>query len=99
MKNRNLIKKEYLTKIKELKEHNLRYYEKSSPKILDSEYDQLKQEIIDLEKKYKLYDLIIKFMVVNLTDDELERALGNNDEAEGEVEGEETEKVSKNDEK
>ena len=52
MKNRNLIKKEYLTKIKELKEHNLRYYEKSSPKILDSEYDQLKQEIIDFEKKY-----------------------------------------------
>ena len=52
MKNRNLIKKEYLTKIKELKEHNLLYYEKSSPKILDSEYDQLKQEIIDFEKKY-----------------------------------------------
>ena len=52
--------------------------------------------VIDLEKKYKLYDLIIKFMVVSLTDDELERALGNNDEAEGE--GEETEKVSKNDE-
>ena len=52
MKNRNLIKKEYLTKIKELKEHNLRYYEKSNPKILDSEYDRLKQEIIDFEKKY-----------------------------------------------
>ena len=52
--------------------------------------------VIDLEKKYKLYDLIIKFMVVSLTDDELERALGNNDEAEGE--GEETEKVSENDE-
>ena len=52
--------------------------------------------VIDLEKKYKLYDLIIKFMVVSLTDDELERALGKNDESEGE--GEETEKVSKNDE-
>ena len=52
--------------------------------------------VIDLEKKYKLFDLIIKFMVVSLTDDELERALGNNDEAEGE--GDETEKVSKNDE-
>ena len=49
--------------------------------------------VIDLEKKYKLFDLIIKFMVVSLTDDELERALGNNDEAEGE-DGE-TEKVSK----
>ena len=52
--------------------------------------------VIDLEKKYKLYDLIIKFMVVSLTDDELERALGNNEEAEGE--GDETEKVSENDE-
>ena len=53
--------------------------------------------VIDLEKKYKLYDLIIKFMVVSLTDDELERALGKNDESEGE--GDETEKVSTNDEK
>ena len=52
MKNRNLIKKEYLKKIKELKEHNQHYYEKSSPKISDSKYDQLKKEIIELEKKY-----------------------------------------------
>ena len=52
--------------------------------------------VIDLEKKYKLFDLIIKFMVVSLADDELERALGNNDEAEGE--GDETEKVSENEE-
>ena len=52
--------------------------------------------VIDLEKKYKLFDLIIKFMVVSLTDDELERALGNNEEAEGE--GDETEKVSEIDE-
>jgi len=48
--------------------------------------------VIDLEKKYKLFDLIIKFMVVSLTDDELERALGKNDEVEGE--GDETAKVS-----
>ncbi len=40
--------------------------------------------IIDLEKKYKLFDLIIKFMVVNLADDELERALGREEEGEGE---------------
>ena len=52
--------------------------------------------VIDLEKKYKLFDLIIKFMVVSLTDDELERALGKNDEVEGE--GDETAKVSENDE-
>ena len=52
--------------------------------------------VIDLEKKYKLYDLVIKFMVVSLTDDELERALGKKDETE--EEGDETEKVSKKDE-
>ena len=47
--------------------------------------------VIDLEKKYKLFDLIIKFMVVSLTDDELERALGNKDETE--KEGDEDEKT------
>jgi len=52
MKNRNLIKKEYLKKIKELKEHNQHYYEKSNPKISDAEYDKLKQEIVEFEKKY-----------------------------------------------
>ena len=52
--------------------------------------------VIDLEKKYKLYDLVIKFMVVSLTDDELERALGKKDETE--EEGDETQKVSENDE-
>ena len=52
MKNRNLIKKEYLTKIKELKEHNQHYYEKSKPKISDAEYDKLKQEINELEKEH-----------------------------------------------
>ena len=40
--------------------------------------------IIDLEKKYKLFDLIIKYMVLHLTDDELERALDREDEEESE---------------
>ena len=40
--------------------------------------------VVHLEKKYKLFDLIIKFMVVSLADDELERALGRKDEVEGE---------------
>ena len=44
---------EVLVKIKELKKHNKLYYEKSSPKIYDSKYDQLKKEIIELQKKYK----------------------------------------------
>jgi len=52
MKNKNLIKKEYFHKIKKLKEHNQYYYEKSSPKISDAEYDKLKQKVIGLEEKY-----------------------------------------------
>ena len=52
MKNRNLVKKEYLTKIKKLNEHNHYYYEKSTPKISDAEYDKLKKDIVELEKKY-----------------------------------------------
>ncbi|MZH05136.1 MAG: 30S ribosomal protein S6 [Nitrospinae bacterium] len=47
--------------------------------------------VVDLEKKYKLFDLIIKFMVVSLADDELERALGRKEEVEG---GEESETTS-----
>ncbi len=52
MKSREIIKKEYLSKIKELKKHNKYYYEKSSPKISDSDYDKLKIEILELENKY-----------------------------------------------
>ena len=33
----------------------------------------------DLETKFKLFDLVIKFMVLRLEDDELERALGKED--------------------
>ena len=46
------IKKKYLKKIKELENHNKLYFEESAPKISDSEYDQIKKEIINLEKKY-----------------------------------------------
>ncbi len=46
------IKKKYETKIQELKTHNKFYFEDSSPKISDKEYDNLKKEIIKLEKKY-----------------------------------------------
>ena len=42
----------YNKKIKELKKHNKLYFEKSSPKITDYQYDLIKKEIIDLEKKH-----------------------------------------------
>ena len=45
------IKKRYDNKISELKKHNKYYFEKSSPIISDYEYDLIKREILDLEKK------------------------------------------------
>ncbi len=58
MNEKNEIVKNYKLKIKNLKSHNRHYYEKDNPKISDAEYDALKQEIFDLEKKNKyLVDL------------------------------------------
>ena len=51
-------------------------------------------KVAELESKYRLFDLIIKFMVLRLTDGELERTLGSETE---EVEGEEgSAKAAKN---
>ena len=50
MKNENL-KKKYQEKIKLLVKYNKYYYENNSPLIDDNEYDNLKIEILDLEKK------------------------------------------------
>ena len=52
MMQKNAIKKKYSNKIKELNKHNLLYYEKSKPIISDKDYDKLKKEIFELEKKY-----------------------------------------------
>ena len=52
----NEIKKNYLKKIKEIIKLNESYYDKNSPLVLDSEYDLLKNEILNLEKKYKFLD-------------------------------------------
>jgi len=49
---KNEIKKKYSNKIKELNKHNLLYYQKSKPIISDKDYDELKKEIFELEKKY-----------------------------------------------
>ena len=52
MKKSQSIKKIYNNKIKEFHKHNELYYSKDKPSILDSQYDQLKKSILDLEKKY-----------------------------------------------
>ena len=51
-------------------------------------------KVAALESKYRLFDLIIKFMVLRLTDGELERALGN--ETEQVEEEEDAAKAAKN---
>ncbi len=52
MNSKSLIKKKYLRKIKEIQNHNKLYYERNNPKISDGAYDDLKKEILNLEKKY-----------------------------------------------
>ena len=42
----------YQKKINEFQKHNKLYYEKNSPSISDKEFDDIKIEILDLEKKY-----------------------------------------------
>jgi len=52
MEERPEIIEKYKKKIESLKKHNNFYYIKDKPKISDSDYDNLKKEIIILEKKY-----------------------------------------------
>ena len=46
------LKKYYQKIIKQLIKHNKLYFEESSPKISDKQYDDIKKEIINLEKNY-----------------------------------------------
>ena len=47
------IETNYKQKIKLLTNYNKNYYDKSSPLVSDKEYDNLKQDILLLEQKYK----------------------------------------------
>ena len=47
------IKKKYLEQIKLIHNYNLNYYNLSKPIVSDQEYDVLKKEITNLEKKHK----------------------------------------------
>ena len=48
---KSLIKKEYSKKIKLIKYYNKVYYDENNSEISDSDYDLLKKEIIEFEKK------------------------------------------------
>ena len=50
--NDELIKKDYSTKIKKIQKLNKAYYQENNSIVTDQEYDLLKKQIIDLEKKY-----------------------------------------------
>ena len=50
--NEDQIKKDYSKKLKLFNRYNKFYYDKSDPIVSDQEFDVLKKEILDLEKKY-----------------------------------------------
>ena len=52
MRNNKTIVSEYKKKINILKKHNKYYYDDDNPKISDSEYDKLKFDLLEIEKKY-----------------------------------------------
>ena len=47
------INQNYLKKIKLFQKYNKHYYDLNNPLVNDQEFDKLKSEIIELEKKYK----------------------------------------------
>ncbi len=47
------IEKIYIKKINELKKNDKAYFEHDNPLISDKDYDDIKKEILDLERKYK----------------------------------------------
>ena len=49
-------KKEYKEKIKQYKRHSKKYFEDNAPIISDQDFDLLKKEILDLEKKFDFND-------------------------------------------
>jgi DNA ligase (NAD+) len=50
--NKNLIKKNYRKKLDLLNRFNKKYFDQNISEISDADFDKLKHEIIDLEKKY-----------------------------------------------
>ncbi len=50
--NKDLIKKNYKKKVELFNHYNQRYFDENVSEITDSDFDRLKREILDLEKKY-----------------------------------------------
>ena len=62
MKDKKEIIKEFKSKLSILKKHNKLYYINDKPEISDSDYDDIKNNIISLKKKYSfLNEYLIYF--------------------------------------
>ena len=51
--NKKKIQTEYSKKINLINELNKFYYDDNNPKVTDQKYDELKKQILELEKNYK----------------------------------------------
>ena len=51
--NKKKLQTEYSKKINLINELNKFYYDENNPRVTDQKYDELKNEILELEKKYK----------------------------------------------
>ena len=49
-------KREYKEKIKQYKKYSKKYFEDNSPIVSDQDFDLLKKDILDLEKKFNFND-------------------------------------------
>ena len=49
---RKEVEKSYINKINELRKHDKAYFKQDKPIISDGDYDEIKKEILNLEKKY-----------------------------------------------
>ena len=54
--NKKEIQKQYKKKIRLINKYNEFYYSKSTPQVLDKQYDELKKDILTLELKYKFLE-------------------------------------------
>ena len=52
MNNKKEIEKLYIKKINQLRKYDKAYFDKDNPILSDQEYDLLKQEVLNLEKKH-----------------------------------------------
>ena len=57
-KEKNNISKKYIKKIELIKKYNNQYYNEDSPTVSDKNYDQLKLDVKDLEKKHNFLNTI-----------------------------------------